>query len=97
MSVIFEAATLAVYKIEPARNYGSAETVRSIINAARIKDPLIRADFVACEAKTSKGKDIYGMVYISLPLAVHEADHNASRHVEYLRLHLVHIRKLECV
>jgi len=97
MSNIFEAATLAVYKIEPARNYGAAETVRSIINAARIKDSLIRADFVVCEAKTSKGKDIHGMVYISLPLAVHEADHNASKHVEYLRLHLVHVRKLECV
>jgi hypothetical protein len=97
MRSIFEAATLAVYKIEPARNFSAADTVLSIIKAAKVKDPLIRDNFQACSAKTSKGKDIYGIVYISLPLAVHERDRHAWKHVDYLRRHLSEVRKLECV
>jgi hypothetical protein len=75
MSSIFEAATLIVYKV-PGRD--PAQVITNVIGRIWQENPDIRDDF---QTSRSLGQ---GAVHITLPLAVHEADHDAWKHLEHL-------------
>lgn len=86
MPSIFDAARLVVYRVvgpDPDR------TVRNRIHALAQNDPAIRRDFQVVNDEKPM------MVRISLPLAVHQADHDAWKHVEYLKERLCE-KNLDC-
>ena len=83
---IFDAATLVVYRVVGP---DAARTVRNRIHALAQDDPIIRRDFKVVNDEKPM------MVHISLPLAVHQADHDAWKHVEYLKQRLCE-EELDC-
>jgi len=78
MSSIFQAATLIVYKVPNE----TTESVQKVLGELWQQDENIRDDFQITRAEGQ------GSVHIALPLTVHEADHDAWNHLEYLKLKL---------
>jgi hypothetical protein len=73
---MFDAATLAVYRVFDSN---PAQAIRDRIDGMIEDDPAIRRDFQVVEVGTPV------IVRISLPRAVHLADHDAWKHVDSLR------------
>lgn len=90
MSSIFDAAVLAVYNFQ-LNAHQETDSVEHVVETLRKDDPTIRADFLYRQVG-----DRAPPVRISLPRAVHEADHDAWKHLEYLKTKLCEIEKLDC-
>jgi hypothetical protein len=89
MPSIFEAATLIVYKI-PGPGHDTISKIHFMIRALYEEDQVnIRGDFQITRAEGQ------GAAHITLPLAVHEADHDAWEHLDHLRQKLCE-KHLEC-
>jgi hypothetical protein len=79
MPSIFEAATLIVYKI-PGPGNDTISKIQFMIRTLYDEDQVnIRGDFQITRAEGQ------GAVHITLPLAVHEAEHDAWGYLDYLR------------